>query len=131
MPIAIVRLVGVYNAQSTRRGELAYWIGARLGHAHCALCDITHGLVRERPDWKTCREGIPAPFVTYHRNDQPERIRTALAGMAPAVVAETATGVVTLLGPDALNDCGGSPDRLAEAIKSSVKEAGLAWPAST
>jgi hypothetical protein len=27
---------------------LSSFIGARLGRAHCALCDITHGLVRER-----------------------------------------------------------------------------------
>ena len=44
------RLVGVYDADHTIRGELAYWIGARLGRAHCSLCDITHGLLRERSE---------------------------------------------------------------------------------
>jgi hypothetical protein len=48
----IRRLVGVYNANGSVGGELAYFIGARLGRAHCALCDITHGLVRERATWK-------------------------------------------------------------------------------
>ena len=33
-------------------GEARYWIGARLGRAHCALCDITHGLFTERDDWR-------------------------------------------------------------------------------
>ncbi len=126
----IVRLVGVYDAESTLRGELAYWIGARLGRAHCALCAITHGLVRERSDWKTCRAGFPVPFATYHRNDQPEAIRAALDGVAPAVVAETATAVVILVGPDALADCAGSTDRLVAAIEIAVKKARLAWPAS-
>ena len=37
------------------RGELTYWVGARLGRAHCALCAITHGLVRERRDWKALK----------------------------------------------------------------------------
>jgi hypothetical protein len=55
-PNTIRRLVGVYNANSTITGELAYFIGAGLGSAHCALCDITHGLVRERPEWKACRQ---------------------------------------------------------------------------
>ena len=42
----IVRLIGVYDANGTLSGELAYWIGARLGRRHCSLCDITHGSVR-------------------------------------------------------------------------------------
>ena len=127
-PEAIVRFVGVYNAESTLRGELGYWIGARLGRAHCALCDITHGLVRERSDWKTCRAGLPIPFATYHLDDQPENIRAALGGVAPAVVAETATGMVLLLGSDALDECAGSPDRLLKAIEAAVGRVGLAWP---
>ena len=52
----IVRLVGVYDADSTLRGELSYWVGARLGRRHCSLCKITHGSVRQRPEWKTCQE---------------------------------------------------------------------------
>ena len=88
MTEAIVRFVGVYNAESTLRGELGYLIGARHGRAHCALCDITHGLVRERSDWKTTRARLPIPFDTYHLNDQPANIRAALGGVAPAVVAE-------------------------------------------
>ncbi len=60
----IVRLVGVYDADGTVRGELAYWVGARLGRRHCALCHITHGSVRQRPEWKACRAGLPVPFGT-------------------------------------------------------------------
>src|SRR6478735_10675397 len=74
----IVRLIGVYDADGTVRGELAYWVGARLGRAHCALCDITHGLIRERADWKACRASLPVPFDTFHRDDQPEAVRGAI-----------------------------------------------------
>ena len=130
-PSLILKLVGVYDADSTLRGELTYWIGARFGRAHCALCDITHGLARERSEWKSCRARLSAPFVTYHRDDQPETIRTMLGGIAPAVVAETATGVVMLVGPDVLTECAGSPDRLVAAIEFAVKEAGLNWQAKT
>ena len=127
MSEAIVRFVGVYNAESTLRGELGYWIGARLGRAHCALCDITHGLVRERSDWKACRAGLPIPFDMYYLNDQPANIRAALGGVAPAVVAETATRLLLLLGSDALDECAGSPDRLVKAIEAAVDQAGLEW----
>jgi hypothetical protein len=42
----IARLIGVYNAEGSLRGELAYLLGKLTGRAHCALCDITHGALR-------------------------------------------------------------------------------------
>jgi hypothetical protein len=126
----IVRLVGVYDADSTLRGELAYWVGARLGRRHCSLCEITHGSLRQRPEWKACQAGLPVPFTTYHRNDQPSTIRTAANGRAPVVVAETAESHVLLLAPDDLEACGGSIDRLVDAIEESAGRLGLTWAAS-
>lgn len=126
-PPAIRRLVGVYDADGTLRGELAYWVGARLGRAHCSLCDITHGSVREKGEWKACRAGLPVPFDTYHRNDQPDDVRAELAGVVPAVVVETSAGVVTLLGPAELAACEGSPARLVTAIEDAVGRLGLRW----
>jgi len=125
--VSIRRLIGVYNADGTLRGELTYWVGARLGRAHCALCDITHGSVRERPDWIACRAGLPVPFDTYHRNDQPEAVRELLGPRTPAVVADTDNGLIRLLGPDELAACGASPERLEEAITQAAKDHQLGW----
>jgi hypothetical protein len=124
----IRRLVGVYNAEGTLRGELTYWVGARLGRAHCALCDITHGTLRERADWKACRAGLPVPFDTYHLDDQPEAVRAAVADRAPAVVAETDHGLVTLLGPAELERCAASPERLVEALTEAATRHDVDWP---
>jgi hypothetical protein len=123
----IQRLVGVYDADGSRRGEIAYWVGARLGRAHCALCDITHGTFRERSEWRECRAGLPVPFETYHRDDQPDDVRQATQGRVPNVVAVTDRGIVVLLGPDGLAACGGSVDDLAQAIDDAVVAAALAW----
>jgi len=123
----IVRLVGVYDADSTLRGELSYWVGARLGRRHCSLCDITHGSVRQRPEWTTCRAGLPVPFDTFHRNDQPDPVRAAADGQAPVVLAETDTGHVILLAPGELDRCEGSIDRLVESIEQSAQRLGLTW----
>ena len=123
----IVRLVGVYDADSTLRGELAYWVGARLGRRHCSLCDITHGSVRRRPEWTTCQAGLPVPFDTFHRNDQPDPVRAAANGQAPVVVAETDTAHVVLLDAATLDACNGSIDRLVEAIERSAERLGLTW----
>ena len=123
------RLVGVYDADHTLRGELSYWVGARLGRAHCSLCDITHGTFREKPDWQACRMGLPIPFDTFHRDDQPDAVRAAVAGAAPVVVAETDDGdIVPLLAGPALDACGGSVDALVAAVEQAVADAGLTWP---
>ena len=124
----IIRLVGVYDADSTLRGELGYWIGARLGRRHCSLCEITHGSIRRRPEWTACQQSMPVPFDTFHRNDQPEVIRAAANGEAAVVVAETDAGYVLLLAPAELAECDGSVGRLVDAIERSVDTHGLAWP---
>lgn len=124
----IIRLVGVYNAVGTLRGELAYWVGARLGRAHCALCDITHGSVRERPEWKTCRAALPVPFDTFHLDDQPDAVRAEIGDRAPAVVAETDQGLFVLLGPADLDRCNASVDLLRAAVTDAADRLQLDWP---
>jgi hypothetical protein len=123
----ITGLVGVYDADSTIRGELAYWVGARLGRRHCSLCEITHGSVRQRPEWKACRAGLPVPFHTFHRDDQPAAVRAAADGRAPVVLAETAAGHLLLLSPDDLAACHGSVDGLLHAIGPAAMRLGLMW----
>lgn len=127
---SIVRLIGVYDADGTMRGELAYWVGARLGRRHCSLCDITHGAVRKRPEWEVCRIGLPVPFDTFHRNDQPDAVRQVAGGRAPVVVAEHDEGHVVLLEPDVLDACEGSIERMVEEIEKAAERLGLAWTAA-
>ncbi len=71
----LVRLVGVYDAEGTLRGELSYFLRHLAGRAHCALCDVTHGRVRERAHWRELRSTLPVPFETFHRDDQPRAVR--------------------------------------------------------
>ncbi len=124
-PTPVLRLIGVYDAVGTLRGELSYWVGARLGRAHCSLCDITHGLVKERSDWRDCRDQLPVPFETYHRDDQPAAVRDVAEGVVPVVVAETAVGLVVLMGPAELEACAGSVDAFSAALDRSLAAAGL------
>ena len=89
------------------------------------MCDITHGLVRERADWRAGRAAFPIPFDTFHRDDQPDAVRRAIGGALPSVVAETDAGVVVLLGPDALDACDGSVDALRAAVDDALARSGL------
>jgi hypothetical protein len=120
VPSDVIRLIGVYDADGTVLGELSYFLRARVGRAHCALCDITHGRVRERADWRACRDDLTVPFVTYHRDDQPDEVRAAAAGTAPVVLAESDQGFRVVAGPAELEACAGSPDRLVAILRASI-----------
>ncbi len=125
----IRRLIGVYDADGTVLGELSYFVGKRLGRAHCGLCDITHGVVRERAEWRLERDRLRVPFDVFHRDDQPDEVRAATGGVAPAVLAETASGrVVVLVGPAVIDRCVGSPAKLVAAIRTAVTERSATWP---
>lgn len=118
-PSKIVELIGVYDADGTIVGELSYWVGARFGVRHCSLCDITHSLFSEKPEWKECQrelaeEGVE--FKAYHRNDQPHEVQTLIDGKYPAVVArDEADQLKLFMNANEISACGTSPeDFLAE-----------------
>jgi hypothetical protein len=90
---SIVRFVGVYDADGTIAGEAKYLVGKLFGRNHCALCDLTHGTnLKGRNDFKACAESLPIPFDLFHRNDQPDSIRTLTDKALPCIVGETANG---------------------------------------
>ncbi len=84
------------------RDEARYWIAARLDRTHCALCEITHGLVTERADWQRCREQLDVGFRVHHRPDAPEGV-LAVGSPASFVVTRTDHGLVALLGHEDLD----------------------------
>ena len=121
----ISRLVGVYHASGTPWGEVSYWLRARAGSAHCALCDITHGSVREKTVWKQCQAQLPIPFTTVHLNDRGDELRQFTEGRTPCVVAETDGGLVMLVDTDDLVACDGSPACLVDTIATNATRLGL------
>ena len=116
----VTRLIGVYDASGSVRGELAYLIRSRLGGKHCSLCDITHGALRERPEWVECRSALPVPFETVHLNEREAELESLTDGQAPCVVAEVGGALKMLLGPDELEECEGRPEALIASIEAAV-----------
>ena len=109
-------VIGVYDADATLLGELSYWVGARLGVRHCALCDVTHGLFRRRAEWDAHCERLGIPFVSHHRNDAPDDVREACGGEFPAVLVREAESVRLILGPAEIAECDASPEALVDRI---------------
>jgi hypothetical protein len=118
---SLKRFIGVYDANGTMAGELAYLFRRSVAREHCSLCDITHGRVRERPEWRDARTRLPVPFETFHRNDQPDAVRAATDGRAPIVVAEHRDGRIELvLDKDGLEACDRSPQLLVDRLLAAI-----------
>jgi hypothetical protein len=114
------RLVGIYDADGTVRGELAYLIGRARGTAHCALCDITHGRLRRRAEFDDARERLAVPLDLQHRDEIGETVRAAAGGRYPCIVGISASGASVVLGPDDLEACAGDPDALVDRLNAAV-----------
>lgn len=84
--VPLEELIGVYHAKGTFWGELQYGIGKILGLTHCALCDITHGWVREKKTFKACREALAIPCERVHLDEQTDEILALTEGQTPCVV---------------------------------------------
>ena len=112
----ITQLIGVYDADSTLFGEISYWVGARLGTAHCSLCELTHGLFTKKSEWKQCAESLAVPFHLFHRDDAPNDVLAALTGQFPAVLQRTTEDLTVILTKDELERFDGQTSDFAEWI---------------
>ena len=113
----VTRLTGVYDAEGSLRGELRYLARTALGGAHCALCDITHGRLREKARWREERARLPVAFEAVHLDERAPEVAAASEGHVPCVVAHTAGGAELLLGRDELEACHGDPAAFVDAVE--------------
>ena len=121
-----VSLIGVYDADGSFAGEIRYWVGARLGRTHCSLCEITHGLFREKSEWRDCRDSLNVEFSTFHRDDAPDDVLEACGNQFPIVLARIVDGLVVVLGPGDLEVLGGDVPRFHDALSAACRERGIA-----
>jgi len=126
----IERLVGVYDADGTVFGELAYVVGHVLGRRSCALCDITHGRVRRRPEFDQAAADLGVPFDLLHRNERTDELVALTDAALPCVVAEGDGERIVLLDRDALAACGSDPVALVEAIRGAAARRSLVLTAA-
>lgn len=116
----IDRLVGVYDADGTLLGELAYVVGHLLRRRSCSLCDITHGGLRRRPEFDEAAAGLGVPFELVHRDERSPGVAALTGDELPCVVAKGGGERVVLLDRSALVACDGDPFALVTAIRSAA-----------
>jgi hypothetical protein len=119
--VGVDELIGVYDADGGLFGELRYLAGRGLGTRHCALCDLTHGRLRRRPEWDALVARLGVPFTLRHRNEQTDGVRAATAGPLPCVVARRGATFTVLLGPDDLAAGGRDLDQLERRLRGATR----------
>jgi hypothetical protein len=96
-----------------------------LGRRSCALCDITHGRVKRRPEFDEASATLGVPFDLLHRDERSSALATLTDAALPCVVAEGDGKQVVLVDRVALAGCGKDPTALVDAIRSAAASAGL------
>ena len=83
---ALLRVVGIYNADGGLSGELRYVVGKVAGRSDCGLCDLTHGWnAFGKRSWREACRASPVPLELIHRNKAtPSQL--AAAGSLPVVL---------------------------------------------
>jgi len=120
-----VSLVGVYDADGTFVGEVRYWVGARAGRAHCSLCEITHGVFREKQEWRDCRASLGVEFTTFHRDDAPADVLEACDRQLPVVVVRSGDEIVVVLGAEELEGLRGDVEKFHAALTAGCAKQGI------
>lgn len=110
-----VKYAGIYNADGTLLGEITYVVRKYTGRGHCALCDITHGTLRRKPEWDAACATAGVEIELLHR-DEATAEQLSAAGDLPAVVANDGTGWRLIAGPRELAACNKSPRELVELL---------------
>lgn len=96
-------------------------IGKIRGAAHCALCDVTHGTLRKKPEWKSLVDSLDVPMEVVHLNERPPELKEATEGKTPCVVAEHGDGFEIILDAGALEEMDGSVGAFEDALRGALE----------
>lgn len=125
--MAVTEIVGVYDADGSLLGELAYAWGKVRGTRHCGLCDITHATVRRKPAWDAMAARLPVPVRLLHLDELDDDLRVAVATAgAPVVLVRDGAQWREVIDADALDAMDGSVDAFEVAVREVLRREGAA-----
>ncbi|MBD3308959.1 hypothetical protein GF339_21290 [candidate division KSB3 bacterium] len=105
-------LIFIYDANSGTIGAFLDSTKKLLMVGGCPLCQITHGLLGEKAEWKECQQEIGVPVHYYHKNEIPPSLQEMVAGRLPCILAQVGKHPIMLLEPEVLKRCRGKVEDL-------------------
>ena len=115
----IDQLIGIYNAKGSIAGELAYLFGKLRGTAQCALCDISHGPLKEKSAFLTASAQLPVPFKKLHLDELNVQL-SLFKDQAPCVIAISKGKALLLIDDQELRACAGDVDQFFTVVNTKL-----------
>lgn len=113
------KIIGIYNAKGSIIGELQYLFGKITGRAHCALCDITHGKLKEKTLFKECRENLEIPFELLHLDELNKNLQN-FANDAPCVIGIKNNNYSIIINSQELEECKSDVQNFSKLLDSKI-----------
>ena len=91
------------------------------GESVCALCNITHGVLAEKEEWRAFVDKQDPEPVFYHTGDIPDRVRSFLGEnniSLPVVLRQDGAEFGIAADAQELASCQGDPRCLIDILKS-------------
>ena len=113
----MTQVVGIYNADGSVTGELAYAAAKLTGRGSCELCDITHGWNPfGRRECKTAvqQSGLDITFI--HRDEAlPEQL--SAAGQLPSIITFGDDDWHVIMSANDIRQCNKSTEQLISQLR--------------
>ena len=95
----MTHVLGIYNADGSVTGEIAYAASKLTRRGSCELCDVTHGWNPfGRREWKTALQQSDLDITFIHRDEAlPEQL--AAADQLPSIIALSDDGWHVMMTP--------------------------------
>ena len=78
----------IYNAEGSIKGELKYLYKKYFKDIECSMCDITHGVFKQKKKWVSKCLASKLNIKCLHLDELPNDIKDLVINKAPCVVSQ-------------------------------------------
>jgi hypothetical protein len=118
----------IYNASGTLGGELTYLYGKYFQDEHCELCDITHGTVSAKPEWKAWIGALKCENYVLHTNEAQEMNVDYSGFELPVVLVDRGNGLEELVTKKEMAASGKGVEAFGALFYRKLDQFGLSCP---
>ena len=113
----MTQVVGIYNADGSVTGEIAYAASKLTGRGSCELCEVTHGWNPfGRREWKTALQQSDLDITFIHRDEAlPEQL--AAAGQLPSIITLGDDDWHVIMSANDIRQCNKSTEQLISQLR--------------
>tara|TARA_B110000444_G_C18514979_1_gene443984 strand:+ start:66 stop:440 length:375 start_codon:yes stop_codon:yes gene_type:complete len=119
--IIIKKIICIYNANGTLKGELKYIYNKLFKNIKCSMCEITHNTFMFKKKWDERCSGFNYKIECLHLDELPKDIKELVTDNAPCVVAQTNSSNIILLKNNELVKIDGSVDLFFNALEMKIQ----------